>query len=89
MSNTLIQAGGTLRDLSPIEILPGSPEEANLHARSYDFNAGDRRFVDHEEAVQWANIEAAKTGIRQMIRINGSEPGAHGRPLYLVQAVGS
>lgn len=89
MSNTLIQAGGALKDLSPIDVLPGSPEERNGHFRSYDFNAGDRRFIDHGRAMQHASDEAAKTGVRQTVRVNGSEPGRAGRPFYLVQAVGS
>lgn len=54
--------------------------------REYDFSKGDRRFVDHAEAVAHAEAEASRTGVRQQVRLDSP----HGlEVLYLVQAIGS
>lgn len=57
--------------------------------RGYDFNQGDRRFVDQQKAIDHALWKAKETGIRQVVRVNGVEPGSKGRPYHLVQAIGS
>lgn len=57
-----------------------------LPRRGYDFNAGDRRFADLFEAIEHADAEALRTGIRQCVRPDSSPDFVQ---LYLVQAVGS
>ena len=70
------------------------PEDVDLSrtaipTRGYDFRKGDRRFFDQEEAIQYAHAKATETGVRQVVRVNGAEPGSQGRPYHLVQAIGS
>ena len=60
----------------------------SLPRRPYDFNKGDRRFFDRDEAIEHAEHEAILTGVRQAIRLDGPAIEGHD-PLYLVQAVGS
>lgn len=80
----------TLSTLDPIDVAPGSPEEINGRFRSYDFNRGDRRFFDHQAALDAANEIAAVTGVRQIVRATRGPLSSHPEEyLYLVQAVGS
>ena len=58
-----------------------------IPTRSYDLSKGDRRFSRLERAIEHADAEAIKTGIRQCVR---RCPGSYTfQKLYLVQAVGS
>lgn len=83
----LIARVGLLTD--EVVVIPSSVDVYDLPRRSYDFNRGDRRFVDIDQAVEHANETALRTGVRQVVRKDSREPGAHGRPFYLVQAIGS
>lgn len=67
-------------------IIPKGISVYTIPRRSYDFNKGDRRFWDLDEAIEWANDEARRTGIRQMIR---HDSPVLDRDILLVQAVGS
>lgn len=58
----------------------------NLPRRSYDFDKGDRRFRTLTRAVDHADAEAIRTGVRQVVR---PDVDSLGDRLYLVQAVGS
>lgn len=62
---------------------------AAIPTRGYDFNKGDRRFVDQDRAIEHALEKAKLTGVRQVVRVSGAEPGSKGRPFHLVQAIGS
>lgn len=70
------------KDITP-ELLYDIPR------RAYDFNRGDRRFHDQIEAIEHANAEALKTGVRQVVRVTAPALLGGDEPLYLVQAVGS
>lgn len=83
----LIAKHGLIDD--EVVVIPAGIDVHTLPRRSYDFNRGDRRFLDVERAVDHANEVALKTGVRQVVRADSREPGANGRPFYLVQAVGS
>lgn len=86
-ANDVIARHGLVTD--EVVVIPAGINVHDLPRRSYDFNKGDRRFVDIDQAVNHANERALHTGVRQVIRKDSFEPGAHGRPFYLVQAVGS
>lgn len=68
-------------------VLPSDLSVDDIPRRPYDFNQGDRRFHDREEAIDWANEEAIATGVRRIVRAD-SPALLGGDPLYLVQAVG-
>jgi hypothetical protein len=73
--------------LAPI-IIPADVDVYTIPRRPFDFRKGDRRFGELDEAVEHANEEARKTGVRQVIRTY--VPFLHGGELTLiVQAVGS
>lgn len=72
--------------LSPIDLT--DVNVLNIPRRSYDFNRGDRRFYRRERALEHAEYEALRTGIRQIVRVDRPATD-HGEPLFLVQAVGS
>ena len=57
--------------------------------RSFDPKKGDRRFLDQGDAIEHAEDEAIKTGVRQVVRIDSEVPGANAGRYWLVQAVGS
>lgn len=54
--------------------------------RPYEFDKGDRRFTSLMDAVSFANDEAVRTGVRQVVRLDSSP---HFVTLHLVQAMGS
>jgi hypothetical protein len=83
----LVARNGLLSD--EVVVIPEGVDVYTLPRRPYDFNKGDRRFVDIDRAVDHANQEALNTGVRQAVRKDSREPGAFGRPFYLVQAIGS
>ena len=66
-------------DVTPTEFLA-------LPRRGYDFQKGDRRFDSFKRAVDHANNEASRTGVRQVVR---PDVDSLENPVYLVQAVGS
>lgn len=88
MTNSLITSQGTqeLRVLVFAEDLTN--DYRNLPQRGYDFTKGDRRFYDQQRAIDHANDVAVKTGVRQVVRLDGA-PLLGGQPVWLVQAVGS
>lgn len=51
----------------------------------YDFGLGDRRFVDFDDAISFANTRALDTGLRQRVK-RDSAPRFVGT-LWLVKAV--
>jgi hypothetical protein len=57
-----------------------------LPRRGYDFQKGDRRFDSFKRAVDHANDEASRTGVRQVVR---PDVDSLENPVYLVQAIGS
>lgn len=86
MTSLLVTANGTT-ELRTIVI----DDDVSVHdipRRSYDFNRGDRRFYSQDSAISHANAEAVRTGVRQVVRLDGPAL-LGGTPLYLVQAVGS
>lgn len=87
MTNVLLK-DGERTTLEPIIVAPGVDVFA-IPRRGYDFNQGDRRFLDQQAAIDHANEEARRTGVRQVVRLDSREPGAYGRQFHLVQAVGS
>jgi len=84
MSNQLITANG-VTDLRPI-IVAEDINVGQIPRRAYDFSKGDRRFFDIERAIDHANDEASRTGIRQVVR---PDTEALGDTLFVVQAIGS
>lgn len=72
--------------LSPIDLI--DVNVLKIPRRSYDFNKGDRRFYRRERALAHAELEAALTGVRQIVRLDVPATD-NGEPLFLVQAVGS
>ena len=85
MTNTLLDRDGTTSTLAPI-IIADDINVYEIPRRAYDFNKGDRRFFDFENAVRFATDEAVRTGIRQIVRLDVDVLGE--RP-HLVQAIGS
>jgi hypothetical protein len=67
-------------------VFPDDVDVSAIPRRSYDFNAGDRRFFDQQEAIDHAHSKASESGIRQIVR---RDSDVLGKPVYLVQAVGS
>lgn len=86
MTNTLLTGSGKT-SLKPL-ILPDEFDIFEIPRRGYDFNLGDRRFLDLDRALGHANDEAARTGVRQIVR-KDTPPDFVDVPYWLVQAVGS
>jgi hypothetical protein len=87
MTNVLLR-NGQPETLETI-VLDNNVDSYGIPRRSYDYDKGDRRFLDQWRAIEHANEEARRTGVRQVVRPDLAEvPGAKGR-FYLVQAVGS
>lgn len=88
MTNVLIQNGQS-KVLETIEI-PADVDVHSIPRRPYDYSKGDRRFFGRRRALEHANEEARRTGIRQVVRVDPTDlPGQHRAALFLVQAVGS
>lgn len=80
--------------ITAIDLAITYPDDVDVvvPTRSYDYNKGDRRFFDHQAAVDHAHAVALETGVRQSVRPDPGTPEfeiRNGRTLYLVQAVGS
>lgn len=74
---------------SPIVLEDITPEDyLALPKRPYDFDKGDRRFSSLRRAADHAHEEAARTGIRQVVRKDSTPDFVEGT-FWLVQAVGS
>lgn len=87
MTNVLLRNGVT-ETLETI-VLDNNVDSYGIPRRPYDFNKGDRRFLDQDRAIEHANEEARRTCVRQVVRPDAAEvPGGKGR-FYLIQAVGS
>lgn len=67
-------------------VFPEDVDVSQIPRRAYDFNKGDRRFFDQQEAIDHAHSLASKTGVRQIVR---QDVDVLGRHPYLVQAIGS
>lgn len=76
MTNIIEPEIHVVSDQAP-EIIPRRP---------YDFNAGDRRFYDRDDAINHAVWVADTTGVRQQVRVSSAAVW-DGPPLWLVQAV--
>lgn len=76
-----------IQNTEPVDLI--GVDVLTLPQRAYDFNKGDRRFYDRDQAIEHANLEALLTGVRQAIRLDGPAIEGSGIPLYLVQAIGS
>lgn len=88
MSNTLL-TGSSKTNLEPLILENLDAQDfLTLPRRPYDFNRGDRRFGNLKRAVDHANDEAARTGIRQVVRKDNPPPFVEGI-FWLVQAIGS
>lgn len=61
--------------------------EPRLVLRDYDFNEGDERKFDLEEAIELGRLRAIERGIRQQVRLTDPPTLSGSRPLYLIQDV--
>lgn len=66
-------------------VLPDDVDVFSIPRRGYDLKKGDRRFHDQQKAIDFAQREASRTGVRRLVRIDRSSFN----DLYLVQEVGS
>lgn len=85
MSNIPLDRDGTTSTLTPI-IIADDVNVNEIPRRSYDFNKGDRRFFDFNNAVRFATDKAVETSVRQVVRL---DVDVLGMQTYLVQAIGS
>lgn len=69
-----------------VTIIPDDVSVFDLPRRPYDFNLGDRRFTEQDDAVQWSYDEALRTGRRRMVRLDSSPEFT---TLYVSQEIGS
>lgn len=58
----------------------------SIVVRDYDYNQGDERRFDREEAIELARLRAIEKGIRQQVRLSGPAISG-GDPLWLIQDV--
>lgn len=55
-------------------------------SREYDFNKGDLRRFDRDEAIRIARGRVAERGCRQQVRLS-SAPLLGGDPIWLIQDI--
>lgn len=73
---------------NPVLILPTEIPAGEIPRRSYDFNKGDRRFLDQADAIEWSQTKAEETGIRRVVRVD-STPDFLDGPFFISQEIGS
>lgn len=61
--------------------------EPRLVLRDYDYNAGDERKFNLEEAIELARLRAIERGVRQQVRLTEPPTLSGTGPLYLIQDV--
>jgi hypothetical protein len=81
---TIVTETATVGNQAPnVVVVDPSP----IHLREYDFEAGDERFFDREEAIAKAMLRVKDRGCRQQVRITAGPLVGGLNPLWLVQDI--